>query len=224
MMAMLIKTFRESSMKRWRYYALAAVSALTLAGCAGPVIRSDVTVFHEWQNDLRAQPFVFERTKAQDNDLEYRAYENLVRTELQRVGMNEATPAQKPALTVKLNYGLLSRDVRIVQPVVVDPFFYSGPIYGPRWRRHRMVPFADPFGYAGPLVQYREGHQLVFRRELHVQMSSAANAKNVFDMTVHSDGTNGSLAAVMPYMVRSAFADFPGPSGVPRRIDMEVKE
>ena len=27
----------------------------------------------------------------------------------------------------------------------------------------------------------------------------------------------------MPYMVRSAFADFPGPSGVTRHIQLDVK-
>jgi hypothetical protein len=50
------------------------------------------------------------------------------------------------------------------------------------------------------------------------------DGKKLFDVTVNSDGDNGSLAFAMPYMVRSAFTDFPGKSGVPHRIDLKIKE
>jgi hypothetical protein len=43
-------------------------------------------------------------------------------------------------------------------------------------------------------------------------------------VTVKSEGTNSSLAAVMPYLVRSAFAEFPGENGVPRQIELKIKD
>jgi len=211
-------------MKQWRNLVLASVCAVALVGCAVPVIRSDVTATHQWRSELLAQPFVFERSSSQDADPEYKAYENLVRSELQRVGLREATPAQQPQLTVKLAYGMSARDVRIVQPVVVDPFFYNPPLYGPYWRRYRYAPFYDPFWASGPMVQYREGRQVVYSRELRLQMMQSTDAKKLYDVTVHSQGGISSLPAVMPYMVQSAFADFPGTSGVPRRIEIEIKQ
>jgi hypothetical protein len=211
-------------MKQWRRCLLAAVCGLALAGCAGPVIRSDVIAVHEWRSELAAQAFVFERSSGQNADLEYRTVENLVRTELQRVGLHEAAPAEQPQLTVKLEYGMESRDFRIIQPVVIDPFFYHRPLYWPRGRRFGYAPFYDPFWMDAPLVQYREGHRIAFSRDLHVQMAQAGDTKKLYDVTVHSVGGIGSLPAVMPYLVQSAFADFPGASGVPRRIEIEIKQ
>jgi hypothetical protein len=210
-------------MKRWYAVLVIATSILMLAGCAHPTIRSEVTILQQWQPSLLTQPYVFERTMEQDKNIEYRSYENLVRAELQRLGLQEASPAQKPKLTVRLEYGIQSRDVRIVEPVVVDPLFYNGPLYGPRWHR-RYTPFYDPFWYGPAVVQYREGRYIVFRRQLHVVIASATEAQKFFDVTVVSDGNKGALPAVMPYLVRSAFADFPGKNGVPRQIELEIKE
>ena len=210
-------------MKRWYVYLMSAASLLALAGCASPTIRSEVTVVQQWQPALQAQPYVFERTMEQDKDPEYRSYENLVRAEMQRVGLNEATPAQQPKMTVRLKYGMQSRDVRLIQPVVIDPVFYNGPLYGPRWHR-RFTPFYDPLWLGAPVVQYREGRYIVFRRQLHVVIASATDAKKYFDVTVVSEGEKGALPDVMPYLVRSAFADFPGMNGVPRQIVLEMKE
>jgi hypothetical protein len=58
---------------------------------------------------------------------------------------------------------------------------------------------------------------------LKILIAQAANGKTLYDVTVDSEGTNGSLAAVMPYMVRSAFSEFPGQSGVPRRVELKME-
>jgi hypothetical protein len=54
-------------------------------------------------------------------------------------------------------------------------------------------------------------------------MADMATGKKLYETTVVSEGTNSSLAAVMPFMVRSAFTDFPGPSGVPRRVELKLE-
>lgn len=58
---------------------------LLLSGCAS-VIRSDVTTFNEWPADLPDKSFVFTHTAEQNNDLEYRKYETLVRDTLEKLG------------------------------------------------------------------------------------------------------------------------------------------
>lgn len=213
---------RENYMKRYTAILIAAAGILALAGCSTPTIRSEVTVFQDWQPALQSQPYVFERSVEQDKDEEYRNYENLVRAELQRLGLTEASPAQQPKLTVRVGYGVQSRDVRVVQPVVLDPVYY-GPYYGPRWHR-RYTPFYDPYWYGVPVVQYRDGRFVVYRRQLHVAIAGTSDARKFFDVSVVSDGSKGELAPVMPYLVRSAFADFPGKNGAPREIVLEMKE
>lgn len=206
-------------MKRWLIAGILAVLSALLAGCA-TTIRSDVTAFHEWPAALPDKSYVFERTREQNDSLEYRSYENLVRAELSRLGFTEAPAATKPALKAAISYSIQGRDVREVYPVAVNPYPYW---YGPAWRGY-YGPFYDPFWYGPPIVEQRMSQYQLFTRQLRIALARISDGKKLYETTVVSEGTNGTLAAVMPYLVRSAFADFPGPSGVPRRIELKMKQ
>lgn len=214
--------FGEIAMQRLATMMFMTLCVL-LAGCA-TVIRSEVTAFHEWPANLQDKSFVFERSREQQNNLEYRSYENLVRGELQRLGFAEAANLQSAKLRVTLHYEVHARDVRVVEPVIAEPW-YGAPFFGPRWHGYGYYgPFYDPFWYGAPLVQQRDTRFQLFTRQLKVTIAQAAHSKNLYEVTVNSEGTNGSLATVMPYMVRSAFADFPGKSGIPRQVELKMKE
>lgn len=210
-------------MKRPFSLLILTALALLLGGCAVPTIRSEVTAFHEWPAQLADRSFVFERSAAQNNDLEYRNYENLVRAELLRLGFSDPAAGARAALKVSMAYQVSDRDVRVVQPVVVNPG-WGGPYYGPRWPYRYYDPFYDPFWYSPPVVSYQESNYRLYRRQLQVSITRAADGKKLYDVTVASEGQTASLAAVMPYMVKSAFAEFPGKSGVPRRVELEFTE
>lgn len=198
-----------------------ALSAL-LSGC-GTMIASNVTTFHEWPDALPDKSYVFERTREQNDDLEYRNYENLVRNELGRLGFKEAPASTKPSLKVALAYRIgPPRDVREVYPVVVNPYPYYPYWPGPAWRGH-YGPFYDPFWYGPPIVEHRVAQYQLFTRQFHVEIARMADGKKLYETTAVSDGTNGSLAAVMPYLVHSAFKDFPGKSGVPQRVELRMQ-
>lgn len=208
-------------MKTWLSAFILFASAL-LSGCS-TIIKSDVTAFHEWPDQLPDKSYVFERTREQNDSLEYLNYENLVRNELNRLGFAEAPAATKPALKVAMSYSISGRDVREVYPVIVNPYPYW---YGPAWRGYYgpyWGPFYDPFWYGPPIVENRVSQYTVFTRRLHLTMTRLADGKRLHETTVVSEGSNGSLAAVMPYMVRGAFADFPGTSGVPRHVELKME-
>jgi hypothetical protein len=195
---------------------LLAALALLLSGCA-TTIKSEVTVFHEWPSYVQDKSYVFERSRDQENDLEYRNYENLVRAELKRLGFVEAPDIRSARLKAWIGYGIDVRDVRVIYPVVVDPYWY-----GPAWRGF-YGPFYDPFWFGPPVVERREENYQVFTRRFRFTLAQTSDGKKVYDVTVVSEGGNGSLAAVMPYLVRAAFADFPGKSGVPRVVELKMK-
>jgi hypothetical protein len=216
---------------RSRFSMLVVMLCVVLTGCA-TTIQSEVTSFHEWPSELRNKSFVFERSAQQENNLEHRAYEKLVRDELLRLGLAEAGNLQSAGLKVAMTYSINVRDVRVVQPVIVDPW-YGSPFYGHRWYGHRYYspyygpfysPFYSPFWYAPPIVEQRETRYQLADRQVRIVISQVADSRKLYDVTVRSEGTNTSLAAVMPYMVRSAFADFPGKSGVPRRIELKMEK
>lgn len=205
------------------YRLFILTSCLVLSACS-TMIQSQVTAFHEWPQDLQDKSYAFVQTKEQENNLEYRNYQNLVRAELRRLGFTEYASAPPAKLKVSMEYRMDSRDVREVQPVAVDPWYGPG-FYGPYWPYYGYYhPFAYPYWYGPPMVGYQENQYRLFTRRLNISITRASDGKKLYDVTVHSEGTNGSLAAVMPYMIQSAFQDFPGPSGVPRTIRLKMEE
>jgi hypothetical protein len=210
-------------MKRWLIAGMLAISGTLLGGCATTsTIKSEVTAFHEWPQSLPSKSYVFERTKEQNDSLEYRNYENLVRAELNHLGFTEAPASTKPFLKASISYSISGRDVREMYPVVVDPYWPA-----PMWRGyygpfHR--PFYDPFWYGPPIVEQRVSQYELYTRRLRVVLAQMSDGKRLYETTVVSEGRNGSLATVMPYMVHSAFADFPGKSGVPHQVELKIEQ
>jgi hypothetical protein len=201
-------------MKVWRFAFLILV--LLLSGCA-TTIQSEVTAFHEWPTYVQDKTYVFERTPEQENNLEYRNYANLVQAELKRLGFTEAPDLRSARLKASFGYSNTARDVHVVYPVVVDPYWYAPP-----WRGY-YSPFYDPFWYGPPRVERREENYQVFTRQFRFTLAQTNDGKKVYDVTVVNEGTRGSLAGVMPFMVRAAFADFPGKSGVPHVVEMKTR-
>ena len=203
---------------------LAVLLALMLSGCAGTIVRSEVTAFHEWPAEAGEKSYAFRRDAAQANDLEYRNYENLVRAELQRLGFAESESGR---LNVSVDYHVDARDMQVVDLVAVDPWYGYGPGYFGRYRYPYPYgfysPFADPFWFGPPMLQPVERRFVNYSRQLKIMISRAADGRNLYQVTVNSQGQTPSLAVVMPAMVKSAFADFPGPSGVPRVLELKVE-
>ena len=215
---------------------LAAGAALTLllGGCA-TTIRSDVTTFHQWPAELPNKAYVFEAPPAQDDTLELRSYQNLVRGELAKLGFHDAAPNEKPGLNVAMRFSTTDVPLRVLMPsalyasplsmrasIFASPYAYR---YRPYWRARRYwggglySPFYDPF-WDGP-VAYREVIRHVYKREVRVTIKAAGDGKPLFDVTVHNDSGQRSTPAVMPALVQSAFQGFPGPSGVERRVELK---
>jgi hypothetical protein len=208
-------------MKRTVLTATAALTLL-LGGCA-TTIRSDVTTFHQWPAQLQEKTYVFDAPPPQDDTLELRSYQNLVRAELARLGFRETGSA--PALRVAMRFTTTDVPVEVVQ--AVDPFFYPSARFsfspyrygwGPSRRAYFGAGWNDPFwgGPTGYVVRVRHNYQ----RDLQVAIRSAADQRRLFDVTVHNSSTTRSTPALMPALVHSAFAGFPGPNGASRRIEL----
>lgn len=206
-----------------RFFIL--TSCVVLSACS-TMIKTEVTAFHEWPQDLQDKSYAFVQSKEQANNLEYRNYQNLVRAELQRLGFAERASAPPAKLMVTMEYSMEARDVRVVEPVAVDPYpWYGSGFYGPYWPHYGYYhPFAYPYWYGPPIIEQRESRYRLFTRQLKLGIARASDGKKLHDMTVKSEGTNDSLPAVMPYMIRSAFKEFPGQSGVPRTISLKMDE
>lgn len=214
-------------MKRLLIAAVAALGLLT--GCA-TTVRSDVTTFHQWPADLQDKSYVIEAPAPQDDTLELRSYQNLVRAELARLGFREAVTGA-PALKVSMRFTTTDIPVRRIEAIYPATYFpsarfgFGSSFYRPYWGGRRYwgggfySPFYDPFWMGMP--EYTETIRHVYRRELRVAIQSAGDGKRLFDVTVHNNSAEMSTPTLMPALVQSAFAGFPGVSGVARRITLK---
>lgn len=175
---------------------------------------------------LPGQVYVFKR--AAPADLERQNYEKLLREQLARQGLQEAALGEPAALAVTMDYAVSARDVRVIETVLVDPW-YGTPWYGPGyynpywgWPGYRS-PFYGPMWPAMPVAREQQRRYTVFHRELKVRIEDVAKKQPLYDVTVKSEGEEGNLAKLMPYLVASAFKDFPGKSGVPRVVELKME-
>jgi len=201
------------------------LTALTvmLTGCT-TTIRSDVTAFHDWPAQLNDKSYVFEAPTAQEDTLEYRSYQNLVRNELAKQGFGEASGPASAKLRVSMRFSTTDVPERVLQ--ATDPFWY-GPGYWPgRYGyRYGAWPGYGRFGYSpfwGGPMEVEESVRHKFERDLRVTINER-DGKKLYDVTVHSASRKRATPEVMPAMVASAFADFPGRSGVPRQVEVKVE-
>jgi hypothetical protein len=203
-------------------------TVLFLTGCA-TTLRSEVTAYHEWPNDAAGKTFDFQHHEGDTQSLERQNVENLVRAQLLRVGLRDPGPGEAAQLSVRVEYANDGRDVRVVETVLVDPW-YGSPWYGPGfynpywgWSGYGH-PFYRPMWPSIPMARDVERRYTVFRRELKVKISEAGSGRPLHEVTVRSEGQEGNLAIVMPYLAEAAFRNFPGPSGVPQVIEMKLKQ
>ncbi len=208
-----------------RTVALVIAAALLLSGCAS-TIRSEVTAFHQWPAALPGKTYVFMRPASVD--LERQNYEALLRERLAKLGLQEASTGEPAALAVTMNYAVNGRDVRVIETVLVDPW-YGTPWYGPGyyspywgWPGYGHS-FYGPMWPAMPVAREQQRRYTVFHRELKLRIDDVAKKQPLYDVTVKSEGEEGNLAKLMPYLIDSAFKDFPGKSGVPRVVELKME-
>jgi hypothetical protein len=212
-------------MKRLMIAATAALTLL-LTGCA-TTIRSNVTTFHQWPDQLPDKTYVFEAPPAQDDTLEWRSYQNMVRGELSRLGFQDAGAAGTPTLAVSMRFITIDVPVRVIQPVYqhYDPFWMARSRFmrpynrGYGYWRGYYSPFYDPFWYGTPMYQESIVHH--YKRQLQVGIKSIKDGTRLFDVSVNNLSRTMSTPQVMPALVYSAFAEFPGVSGVARTVELK---
>ena len=200
----------------------AAALTLLLGGCA-TTVRSDVTTFQQWPAQMQDKSYAFTAPSQQEDTLELRAYQNLVRGQLTKLGFNEAPGA--PALHVSMRFMTTEIPVQVIEPAFTGFYPYGGRygFYGPRrFGGYYGSPFfgGGPYfgGYGMPAYDVYEEHR--YQRQLQILIATKAG-QPLFDVTVRNTSRAESTPALMPALVQSAFEGFPGPNGVARRIELK---
>ncbi|HEY0879567.1 MAG TPA: DUF4136 domain-containing protein [Zeimonas sp.] len=199
--------------RRCLLFTLLAVLSALAAGCATP-LRGETTTFNEWPvNADRTYRFV--RNEAQRNSLEHAQWEALLRAELARAGFRQATD---PRFEVSFDYRADRRLSRVTeyQPMI-QPYFWWGS-FGP----HAGFSVGGPFPWWGSAYYPVSSDRIWYDYRLRVQIDDLAvrPPRRVYEGTAITDGYIPQPEEVLPLLARALFEDFPGPSGVTRRVEV----
>jgi len=199
--------------RRFLLFVSFAALASLVAGCAAP-LRGEVTTFNEWPADAQ-RTYRFVRTDAQRNSLEHARWEEVLRAELARAGFRQAPDAR---FAVSFDYRVDRKMSRVVeyQPMV-QPYFWWG-AFGPH----------AGFGIGGPFPWWGSGYYPVatdhiwydYRLRVQIEDSTIRPPRRVYEGTAITDGYVPQADEVLPLLARALFQDFPGPSGVTRRVEV----
>ncbi len=197
----------------------ALLGAALLSGCASTVT-TEVTAFRQgnWQNDP-PRTYAFDRAPGQDAQLEEQTYEQWLAQTLSGVGFEQVARPRARYL-VSMEYDSNQRLMRVQETTYPDPW-YGGPYWGPYWG-----PYYRPWGWGGPgywppVTTVRDVP--VTLSMLRVVFKEAASGKKVYQVSAYHRGEGSSLQAAMPYLIRSAFTQFPAESGRPHRVTLPLE-
>jgi len=197
---------------RWtrRIALLFAALTVLLSGCT-TYVTTQVTAFSAWNGSDATLTYAFTRRQDQQNNLELSAYERIVASELAVHGFREVARDDARYL-VELAYGIRSDIVTVAEPV------YYNPWPGPYWGR----PF-DPWGPWGPFpATYVNQSYPVFTHLLGIRITGRASGKEVYNVSARNFGGESSLVRAMPYLARSALADFPLGNGAVHTVKIPL--
>ncbi|MBL8645125.1 MAG: DUF4136 domain-containing protein [Rhodospirillaceae bacterium] len=206
-----------------RLIAAAAVAAVSLTACVSPrYVTSDVTRFHTLPASPSGQTFAITALdREQEQSLEYRQYADLLNAKLTAMGLKQSTTGPAKAdyvVTLKYTVDGPTPDVRSRTSGVSVGIGYG--YYG----RHNPWAFGgayDPF-----YDNYTNTEQVYTRRvELNIYKGdtyTSPSPTRVFEGRALSEGLNGQLSPVMPYILDALFTDFPGSSGSTKTVRVEV--
>lgn len=183
-----------------------ASAIMLLSGCT-TYVSTQVTAFSNWSGSDATRAYAFARTAAQQNSIEQATYEQWVANELDAYAFRQV-PAADARYLVGLSYETRGDTVTVTQPV-----FYGNPWPSPFWRP------IGPWGGFGPFPpDYVTQSYPVFTHTLGIRITERASGKEVYNVTARNTDEDSSLVHAMPYLVRSALADFPLANGVVRTV------
>ena len=168
-------------------------------------------MFHQLPNDLSGTTYVMIPFKEQEGSLQHKAYEEVVRQELNAQGFRETTLNQAQTV-VFFAYGIdKGKEVVSSYPI----FGRTGVIFDGTPQGHGF--YEPTYGVVGT----RETRQTEYTRVLRLvivdkQSLAERNIRKLYEGKVVSSGFSDQLVQVLPKMVKALFEDFPGQSGATR--------
>jgi len=201
----------------WGRFVIALSLAGLLAGCATTeTVSARVTSFQNWPPGTAGQAYrIVPSGPAQQNNLEFQTFADMVRAGMGTTGLVEALPGKPARFDVYFQYGVSQTQVMVRRPY--EPYMYGAwapGFYGPGY-------WGGWGGYWGP--EWVDTPMVANRNSLMVEIRDGAQGgAEVYRASAYNVSTDATLMSVMPYLVRAIFDNFPGNNGAEREVQYMV--
>lgn len=212
---------------------LLAAATLALAGCASTAsVQTQVSQFNQWPANAQGASFsvstAAQGASAQWGDLQRQNYEQQLAQALQAQGLQPAAAGQSARFHAQMRLDSREDKINISEPIYGPPYY--GP-YGHGFGHYGWPHYWEDgvFGrrFWGPPAYYgqRQYQRPVASHLLSVRIQdSSQNNSTVYEANAQYQGSPPDINALMPYLIRSAFSDFPGQNGKTRQLEFKLPE
>ncbi len=224
--------------QNWIKTTLAAVALGSLAACAAPALRADVSRFQAMPAPTGQSFAIVASDPANRGGLEFGHYAALVAAEMTRLGYRAAAPGENADMQISLGYGVDQGRERVVR----SPGFGAyDPFWGPGWGRFglysRPVIIRTPNGYRYAYGLYDPWlwgsgfgdyddvrSYTVYKSGLNLVITRNASGERLFEGTAEAASRSNDLTVLVPNLVSAMFTGFPGNNGETVRITVAPPE
>lgn len=195
-------------------------AALKLSACA-TTFSSQVSVFQEWPAN-QGKSYIVERAPAQENNPEYKFYEEELRRQLDAKGFQPVATGAIPQVKVSIVYGSNLSEVQFTgfgHPALYDPF----------WNLHfRRGYFYRPYYFASDPYFPLRASDLNLRRyylhQLEINITDAVTNKKLADIRASSEQLSPQISLYMPDLIEAALLGFPQKNGSTTQVELPSKK
>jgi len=197
------------------------ITGFALLGGCTTYVQTQVAAFSDWSGTDATRTYAFVRSAPQQNSIEQKTYEVLAANELATHSFKQVPDANARYL-VELSYSIRGDMVTVRQPVYYDPWPMYGGWYGRPYGWGGYGGYGGWGGWDMGPAGYVDQSYPIFVHALQIRMTERESGREVYKVTASNSGGESSLVRAMPYLIRSALADFPLGNGTVRTVKIPL--
>jgi hypothetical protein len=197
------------------------ITGFALLGGCTTYVQTQVAAFSDWSGTDATRTYAFVRSSSQQNSIEQKTYEALAASEL-ATHLFKQVPDASANYRVELSYSIRGGMVTVQQPVYYDPWPMYGGWYGRPYGWGGYGGFGGWGGWDMGPAGYVDQTYPIFIHSLQIRMTERESGREVYKVTASNSGGESSLVRAMPYLIRSALADFPLANGTVRTVKIPL--
>lgn len=194
---------------------LIATCSLVLSACAS-TFRSDVATFHTLPVPKGEKLSIVPMDESKRDSIEFRQYAALLGNHLRLEGYDQAGEGEPDLIVgfdVTINDGREKLESRPGMPSPYHVYWRQYWYHGYFWGAY------DPF--------YRNHNELVARTVYNAMLTMEVRRPDgelLFEGRAETETRTKAVPEVVPLLVEALFENFPGPSGVTRRVRIDLDD